>query len=325
LIALDHVWFLAIALTIDAAFGDPQFIWSRLPHPVAAIGGLIGILDSALNTASATPRRRQVAGAVAIAVIVALAAAIGAALEALFASFAGGWAGIAIAAAILLAGRSLYDHVAAVAAALGDGGLGAGRAAVTRIVGRDAASLDEASVCRAAIETLAENFSDALVAPALWFMVLGLPGIAAYKAINTADSMIGHRSARHADFGWAAARLDDLLNLPAGRLSGVLIALAAPFGGGKSAIAFRTMSADARRHASPNAGWPEAAMAGALGLALGGPKSYGGELVDDAWLNPSGRVEAKPGDIARALALYLAASAMVWGAAAIAGLAVLLL
>jgi adenosylcobinamide-phosphate synthase len=217
----------------------------------------------------------------------------------------------------MLAGRSLYDHVAAVAVAFERHGLAAARAAIKKIVGRDPESLDEAGLSRAAIESAAENFSDGLVAPALWFALLGLPGMLACKAINTADSMIGHRSPRYRDFGWATARLDDLVNWPAARLSGLLIALAAPLAGGAIGEALRTMFADARKHRSPNGGWPEAAMAGALGIRLLGPRTYGGSVADDPFLNAAGR-DATPADIWRALRVYL-------GAWAIFFLAVLLL
>jgi adenosylcobinamide-phosphate synthase len=216
-----------------------------------------------------------------------------------------------IVAAILLAGRSLYDHVADVAAYLRLG-IANARVAVSRIVGRDPGSLSEAQICRAAIESAAENFSDGVVAPALWFLLLGLPGIAAYKAVNTADSMIGHLTPRYVDFGWAAARLDDLVNLPASRLAGALIALAAPLVGGSVAQSLRVMAADAGKHRSPNAGWPEAAMAAALGLALAGPRRYAGIIVDDPFLNAAGRREATPADIRRALRVYLGAWAIFW-------------
>jgi adenosylcobinamide-phosphate synthase len=218
-----------------------------------------------------------------------------------------GWLVLGIAASSLLASRSLYDHVRAVAAALERDGLAAGRDVVARIVGRNPAVLDEAGVARAAIESLAENFSDAVVAPALWCAVLGLPGIALYKAINTADSMLGHRTPRHEAFGWASARLDDVVNLPASRLAGLLLALAA----GRGALgALAAMRRDAPRHRSPNAGWPEAAMAGALGLRLAGLRVYGATRIDDAWMG-DGRAEAGVADIHHALALYRRACALL--------------
>ncbi len=178
------------------------------------------------------------------------------------------------------------------------------------IVGRDPESLDDSGVARAAIESCAENFSDGVVAPVFWLALLGLPGLFAYKAINTADSMIGHRTSRHRDFGWAAARLDDLLNLAPARLAGVLVALVAPVAGGSMIAAVKIMWRDARKHRSPNAGWPESAMAGALGVALAGPRRYGETVVDDLFLNAEGRANAAPDDIGRALKILIAACAL---------------
>lgn len=205
----------------------------------------------------------------------------------------------AVLASSLLAQRSLHAYVAAVATALETGGLPAGRAAVSHIVGRDPGTLDEAGVVRAALESLAENFSDGVVAPAFWCAVAGLPGIAAYKAVNTADSMIGHRTPRHAKFGWAAARLDDVVNLPASRLSAVWLALAS----GRPVPVMRVVLRDAMNHRSPNAGWPEAAMAAALGLRLAGPRVYGGVMVDDAWMG-DGTSEASVADLRAGLKVF---------------------
>lgn len=309
MITFDHVWMLALALALDAVVGDPERLWARVPHPVTLFGRLIDGLDRALNRPSLPGVVRRVGGVVAILLVVGIAFVAGLVIETGFAMIPHGWIGTTICAAVLLAGRSLYDHVAAVAVAFNVGGLDAARVAVARIVGRDPATLDEAGVCRAAIESAAENFSDGVVAPALWFAVLGLPGLAAYKAINTADSMIGHRSARYADFGWASARLDDLVNLPASRLAGALLAVAAPLVGGSISVAFATMRAEAPKHRSPNAGWPEAATAAALDLALAGPRRYGESVVDDPFVNARGREAAAPNDIRRALRLYLGA----WG------------
>jgi adenosylcobinamide-phosphate synthase len=218
---------------------------------------------------------------------------------------------VALAASSLLAQRSLHAHVARVAAALETGGVEAGRAAVSHIVGRDVSVLDEAGVARAAIESLAENFSDGVVAPAFWLALGGLPGGAIYKAVNTADSMIGHRTPRHEHFGWAAARLDDLLNLPAARLSALLLVAAAALTKGASAAdASGAVRRDASRHRSPNAGYPESAMAGALGLKLAGPRAYAGVQVEDAFMG-DGRREATAADIRRALSLYRHADALL--------------
>ncbi len=217
-------------------------------------------------------------------------------------------------ASSLLAQRSLSTHVAAVAEALETGGLAEGRTAVSHIVGRDPESLDEAGVNRAAIESLAENFSDGVVAPAFWLAVGSLAGGAAYKAVNTADSMIGHRTEKYEDFGWASARCDDLVNLPASRLSALLIVCAAFFVSGASAEnAWRAVWRDAKKHRSPNAGWPEAAMAGALGLALAGPRVYGGVTVHDATMGKGGRREARAEDIRAALKLYRVADWLLIG------------
>jgi adenosylcobinamide-phosphate synthase len=225
----------------------------------------------------------------------------------------------------LIAQRSLHRHVADVAVTLGQGDITAARLAVSHIVGRDTAALDAAGISRAAIESLAENFSDGIVAPVLWLAIAGLPGAALYKAINTADSMIGHRTPRHAAFGWAAARLDDLVNLPASRLSALLLVVAAALHKEASApAAWRAVWRDAARHRSPNAGYPEAAMAGALGLALAGPRVYGGVPVEDAVMG-NGRRDAGAADIVRALALYrwadallIALLAVLWAALLIA-------
>jgi adenosylcobinamide-phosphate synthase len=310
-IGLNHLWMLFAALLIDAAVGDPEAIWRRLPHPVAAIGSGIGGLDRLLNRPSLPSWSRRVLGVVATLIIVMTAGAAGFGLEWLLRRIPYGAVGTIVVAAILLAGRSLYDHVRAVATAFTDGGLDAARLAVAKIVGRDPATLDEAGVCRAAIESAAENFSDGLVAPALWFALAGLPGLLAYKSINTADSMIGHLTPRHQAFGWAAARLDDLVNWPMSRIAGTLLALAAPAAGGSISNAFHAMRRDAPRHRSPNAGWPEAAIAVSLGLALAGPRRYRGVLVDDPFLNASGRRKATPDDIRRALRVYLGAWAIL--------------
>ncbi|MDE4913806.1 MULTISPECIES: adenosylcobinamide-phosphate synthase CbiB [Methylobacterium] len=299
----DTLAVLAVALGIEAAAGYPDALYRAAGHPVTWIGRLIAALERGLNRGSA--RRRRIAGCAALA---CLLAAVG--LPALALTVLAGLAGplpalllLGLLCASLPAQRSLHQHVAAVEKALRTGGLEAGRRAVAMIVGRDPERLDEPAVCRAAIESLSENFSDGIVAPAFWIGGLGLPGGALYKAINTADSMIGHRTPRYEAFGWAAARLDDGVNLPASRLAGLLIAGAALLRGADARGALRAMARDARRHRSPNAGWPESAMAGALGLRLAGPRVYDGTLVPDAHMG-DGRVEATADDIARALALY---------------------
>ena len=318
MISLDHSWLLAIALVLDALIGDPDFVWRRLPHPVAIAGAFIGLLDRTLNSQALTAGWRKAAGTFALVIVIVLSFLVGYGLEFGFRALPFGWVGTALIASVLIAGRSLHDHVAAVAAAFGNG-LPAARAAVSRIVGRDPGSLDQPRVCRAAIESAAENFSDGVIAPAVWFLLLGLPGLFAYKAINTADSMIGHLTPRYEAFGWASARLDDLVNLPASRIAGMLVALAAPAAGGSVAQAFRVMFAEAPHHRSPNAGWPEAAMASALGVALAGPRRYAGIIVSDPFVNAGGRRDATPTDIRRALRVYLAANGLF--VALVAGMA----
>jgi len=324
MLSLAHLWMLAAALLLDTVAGDPDWLWRRVPHPVVILGRLVARLDREMNLETLPAPVRRVLGVAAIAVVTWLGFAFGYAIELVFSAFPHGWIGTVVCAAILLAGRSLEAHVRAVHEAFASVGLEAARVAVSRIVGRDPATLDEAGVSRAAIESLAENFSDAVVAPAFWFAVLGLPGMLAYKAINTADSMIGHRSPRHRDFGWAAARLDDLVNLPASRIAGCLVALAAPAAGGRIGTAFSVMLRDARRHSSPNAGWPESAMAGALGVRLLGPRIYDGRRVDAPYQNAGGRAAA-PDDIRRALVVYSVANALLLAAAAITGAVVIAL
>jgi adenosylcobinamide-phosphate synthase len=293
-----------LALLIEDAFGYPDWLAQRIGHPVAWIGRLIETLDLRLNRESDDPARRRAAGVLALFIIIAITgtAAFLIARGLLFLPF--GLVLVAVLASTLLAQRSLYAHVERVATALEDNGLEAARSAVSHIVGRDTAALDEAGVARAAIESLAENFSDAVVAPSFWMLIAGLPGAAIYKAINTADSMIGHRTERHEDFGWAAARLDDLVNLPASRLAALLlIGGAYSTQGASPARAVDTVKRDASRHRSPNAGCPEAAMAGALGIAIAGPRTYEGVVVDDSWMG-NGRSAVTAADIRAALSLY---------------------
>jgi adenosylcobinamide-phosphate synthase len=294
-------------MLVELAIGYPAPLLQAIGHPVTWIGRLIGALDRGLNRDGAS--RLPGLGAVLILLLVvgAIAVAVARGLGAL--PF--GILPTAVIASSLIAQRSLYRHVAAVAQALDRDGLDAGRSAVAHIVGRDTQVLDAAGVARAAIESLAENFSDGVVAPVVWMVIAGLPGAALYKAINTADSMIGHKTPRYAAFGWAAARLDDFVNLPASRLSALLIIAAAALSRDTSAaVSWRAVRRDAWRHHSPNAGWPEAAMAGALALSLAGPRVYGGVTVDDAVMG-DGRRDATAADILRALALYRRADAIL--------------
>ncbi len=300
---------LIVALAIDAVLGDPPAVYRIAPHPVAVLGRFIGWLDARWNNPALGGAARRRRGVLAVLLVVGGVAVVAWLLALSLRQFGVGWAAEAIVASTLIAYRGLYDHVRRVVAGLEES-LEAGRKAVAEIVGRDPASLDAPGVARAAIESTAENFADGAVALVFWFLIAGLPGLAAYKAVNTLDSMIGHRTERHADFGGAAARLDDLMNLVPARLAGGMIVLAAIFTPGADAAgSWRAMMRDAPRHRSPNAGWPEAAMAGALGLALAGPRQYGGETVDDSWLG-DGRRDAGPADIRRALRLYLGAGAL---------------
>jgi adenosylcobinamide-phosphate synthase len=300
-----------VAMLIELAVGYPQAVLRAVGHPVTWIGALIGALDRMLNCETSTAAARRVAGLVAVLTILAAVGATAVVVQRDLLRLPFGLFLVALAASTLVAQRSLHRHVADVAAVLDKSGLAAAREAVGRIVGRDTANLDEAGVARAAIESLAENFSDGVVAPVLWMVIGGLPGTALYKAINTADSMIGHRTPRHLDFGCCAARLDDLVNLPASRLSALLIVGAAACARDGSAIkAWRAVRHDAAHHRSPNAGYPEAAMAGALGLSLAGRRVYGGVPVDDATMG-DGRRNAGAADIRRALALYRLADAIL--------------
>ena len=299
---------LLIALAVDAWIGDPENLYRRLPHPAVLIGRVITWADRKLNRESDAPGRRRHRGQIFAGALAIGAFLLGWAIQALLLALPLGWLWLGLAMSTLLAQNSLYRHVADVAQALRLSGIEGGRIAVARIVGRDPLHLDEAGVSRAAIESLAENFADAVVAPAFWGALFGLPGLLCYKAINTADSMIGHKSSRYLDFGRASARLDDLVNLPASRLAGLLLAAGALIlPGANAANALKAMGRDARRHRSPNAGWPEAAMAGALGFALNGPRIYGGVPVNDGWMNESGRSTLGAPDIWEALRLYLRA------------------
>lgn len=292
-------------MAIESALGYPDWLFRAIGHPVTWFGRLISFLDRRLNRATDPDALRRQRGVQALLVIVLVPALIGLSVQILLWFIPLGLFITALLATSFLSQRSLYEHVEAVADALDSGGLDMGRAAVSRIVGRDPETLDRAGVCRAAIESLAENFSDGIVAPAFWTGVGGLAGGAAYKAANTADSMIGHRTPRHEAFGRAAARFDDWINLPASRLTALLITLAAFLVKGADAkAAWQAVRRDAKKHRSPNAGWPEAAMAGGLGLALAGPRSYGGVTVDDAFMGEGGRREADSIDIRRALKLY---------------------
>jgi adenosylcobinamide-phosphate synthase len=306
----------AFAVALEACLGYPQGLFRAIGHPVTWTGRLIALTDRCLNHNDRSFAMRRALGFAALFLVLSIAGGgaylFSLGLAALNLPRAACFALTALIASSLIAQRSLDAHVLAVAEALA-AGLESGRAAAAKIAGRDVAKLDEAGVARAAIESLAENFSDAVFAPAFWLALGGLPGGACYKAINTADSMVGHRTQRHAAFGFAAAKLDDIVNFCPARLSACLIVVAAWFAPKASArAAWRSIRRDARGHPSPNAGWPEAAFAGALGLRLGGPRVYGEVKIDDAWIG-SGK-EASAQDIQRALALYRCACGVHWAA-----------
>ena len=313
-----------LALILEAACGYPPALFKAIRHPVVWIGTLIGALDRWLNDQRLSDFHRRLRGVLTLLFLLGLVSGLVFLVQLGAMIWLGRWFGplaLAFIGSSLFAQRSLHAHVAAVATGLETGGIAAGRAAVSRIVGRNPERLDEAGVVRAAIESLAENFSDGVVAPAVWGAVLGLPGMAAYKAANTADSMIGHKTPRHRAFGWAAARFDDVVNLPASRLSALFILAAAVLMQADWRSAFRAVRRDAGRHRSPNAGWPEAAMAGALGVRLAGPRVYGETLVDDGWMG-DGRSEATPADLRRALALIRLACGVQMAAIALLALLV---
>ncbi|SDT05283.1 adenosylcobinamide-phosphate synthase CbiB [Bradyrhizobium canariense] len=301
----DRVLILIVAFSIEAVLAYPATLFRAIGHPVSWIGALIAALDSRLNRPDYSFALRRAAGVATVLLLLAGSLSAGVVLEMAVPAIPYlGFAIVVLVVAMLISSGNLDQHVRAVTTALRADGLAGGRRSIAKIVGRDPDTLDEAAICRAAIESLAENASDGVTAPALWLLLGGLPGMIAYKAINTADSMIGHLSERHRAFGWAAARLDDLVNLPASRLTGLMfIAAAAVVPGASASSAWRAYRRDARLHRSPNAGWPEAAMAGALGLRLAGPRIYSGVLVEDHWMG-DGRAEATVRDIDRALMLY---------------------
>lgn len=294
------------ALALDAAIGWPKALYVRIGHPVGGFARIIEGCEKRWNRPERHETQRRWTGAATVLILLGAAGGGGLLVEWAVRELFGaaGWPLLALLAFPALAQRSLFDHVRAVAEAMKAGDLSGGRAAVGMIVGRDTAALDESGVARAAIESLAESFCDGVAAPLFWLLVLGLPGVWAYKAINTADSLIGHREERWRAFGWAAARLDDLLNLVPARLGGAILCLVGPGG-------WRTMLRDAGKHASPNAGWTEAAMAGALGLRLAGPVVYDGMAHDKPWIG-DGRTAATACDIRKALGIYIRACLALW-------------
>lgn len=303
-----HVFLPALALLLERLLGYPRPLYGAIKHPVVWLGALLTALEAWLNKGG----QRRLKGVLALVILLAVTAAVTVAIRFVLSLIPFGWVIEAVLATSLLAQKELGRAVRAVADAL-DHSLEAGRRQVAQIVGRDPETLDHAGVSRAAIESLAESTSDGVIAPLFWLIFGGLPGIALYKAINTADSMIGHKTEKHIEFGWSAARLDDLVNWIPARLSALLVAGAAFWVKGADAEkAWTTALRDARKHASPNAGWPEAAFAGALGFALGGPRSYEGAIVDLPTLG-SGRTDLAPADIRKALDLYATALNLALG------------
>lgn len=304
-----------VAIGCDLMFGWPDRLYAAIGHPVTWIGAMIKALDGALNRDGAADLSRRIAGVITAGIVIGLTAGLAYVVQTLLPA---GWPRVLVGGILawpLVALRSMHAHVAAVAKPLQNNDLTAARYAVSMIVGRDTTVLDPSGVARAAMESLAENTSDGIVAPLFWGAVFGLPGIAAYKAINTLDSMIGHRTPRFEAFGWASARIDDLVNLPASRLTGALFALTSA----RPVHAFKIIWRDAGLHRSPNAGWPEGAMAAALNVRLSGPRVYANRIAQEPWVN-AGAPDPTPNDLQRGLALYARAMFVL-----ICGLAVLAL
>lgn len=272
---------LCLALLLDALLGEPKWLWDRVPHPAVLMGKAISWMDKRLNTGAS----RKLKGVLVAAMLVVGGWIIGCVISWL------GWLPTLLIAAILLAQRSLVDHVKDVATALRTS-VEDGQKAVAKIVGRETKTLDQSGVSRAAIESAAENLSDGVIAPAFWFLIAGLPGLLIYKAVNTADSMIGYKTDTYKDFGWASARLDDVLNWIPARLTALLIAVTQ-----KGLTLWSNIRGDAALHRSPNAGWPESAMARALDIALSGPRTYDNQLVDYPFVHDFGRKSLTANDI----------------------------
>jgi adenosylcobinamide-phosphate synthase len=289
-------WELVIAMLLDAVFGEPRMLWDRLPHPAVLMGRLVVFLDRTLNTG----QDRKSKGVLALSVLCFTAAVIGGVLSQF------GWVIEIIVAAILLAQKSLVDHVRAVATGLRTS-IEEGRFAVSMIVSRDTKDMNETQVARSAIESAAENFSDGVIAPAFWFLIGGLPAMLVYKFVNTADSMIGYKTEKYLEFGWASARFDDLLNWIPARLSMLLIVVFA-----KQPVNFRAIVSEAKQHKSPNAGWPEAAMARAINVALAGPRSYDGQLQQLPWVNETGRQTITADNVDAAVRILWRAWNLAW-------------
>ena len=312
---MDLFLILLIALILDWYFGEPDFLWSRISHPIVFFGKAVSLAESKLNREEDDNDQQYKKGALAITLLIAAALAVALLLSSIVSAL--GLAGFLLeifVVFVLLAQKSLKDHVANVALGLRENGLEGGRGALSMIVGRDPSKLDKSGISRAAIESLAENFSDGVVAPAFWYLVFGLPGIIVYKMINTADSMIAYKSERYLWFGRVTAQIDDLANWLPARISALFIALgvATLTGFAPCRNAIMTAFRDSGLHRSPNAGWPEAAMAGGAGLALGGPRVYSEEVVEQAYLNAAGRHDLTTDDIEHTLKIFARACFCVW-------------
>lgn len=297
---------MVLALLLEAMLGWPKWLYSLVRHPVVWIGSLVSFLEARLNNESYRDSTRKRLGLVTLIAVVGLTVVASVAIAALLPVTPYGFFAEALIASSLLASRSLYQHVSAVEAPLANNDLTAARVAVGHIVGRDPTNLDSPAIARASLESLAENASDGVVAPLFWGALFGLPGIAAYKAINTLDSMIGHYSDRYRDFGWASARTDDLVNLVPARITAIALAVA-----GRSVDAARVAMRDAGQHRSPNAGWPESALAGALSVRLSGPRSYEGETSNEPWVNGE-CPDPDDSSIRKGLRLYMGAMFLIW-------------
>lgn len=305
--SFDHIYVLLLALIMDAVLGDPRWLYSRINHPVVIIGTLIRFLDKRLNKSKYTKSIRKFLGIISISIILGGTWFLGEGIEMAVQDLTFGFVIQAIIVSIFLAQNSLYRHVAAVANACKSKNLSDARKEICHIVGRDPASLDKPAICRASIESLSENFCDGVIAPVVWYLICGLPGLLAYKALNTSDSMVGYLNSQYEDYGWCTARLDDLANFVPARLSAISISVASllvPLANPLSSI--RAGFRHAHLHRSVNAGWPEAAMAGALGIRIAGPRHYSGKLVDDAWMG-DGRADVGPSDIMKGLRIYFVA------------------
>ena len=304
---LDPLILLLMALCLEAALGEARFLFRVVPHPVRLIGGVVGFLERKLNREQRSESDRAVRGLLVVLAVSGLSLGVGVGVAWLTQTYTFAWILEMLLVATLIAQRGLYARVRAVGLALRDEGLDQARQAVAHIVGRDPGKLDAHGVARGAIESAAENFCDAVVAPVFWYVLFGFPGLCLYKAVNTMDSMIGYRTPRYRAFGMTAARFDDALNVIPARLSGLFLALAAVVvPTARPAAAFKVMVRDSGKHRSMNAGWPEGAVAGALDLALAGPRHYADGPVADSWIG-DGTARATHRDIRRALYLYLAA------------------